>query len=140
VRRAQPDTQSAVQRSGPPHPDSQRSEREATIVRLFRIIDRCEWPSLCDVFHDDVTYERPGYGTFVGIDALRHFYCAVRIIESGTHVIEGVVCSGLEAASWGEFVGVSRHGEPLQERFADVYRFSGDKIIRRRSHFFRPAV
>jgi uncharacterized protein len=113
---------------------------EQTIHDLFRAVDARDWEAMQPFFCEDVVYERPGYDPIVGIENLLHFYKHVRIIASGNHQLERVVVAGDGGSCWGRFVGVSKEGATLDERFADVYVFHNGKIKQRRSYFFRPAV
>jgi ketosteroid isomerase-like protein len=111
------------------------------VVRsYFTAVDAGDLPRLLRCFHEDVTYERPGYPTIHGLERLRHFYAEDRVVGSGMHRVDGVLVDGLVAAAWGQFVGRSRSGEPLDEGWCDVYRFVGARIGYRRTHFFRPAI
>lgn len=112
----------------------------ATITEFFRVVDTANRRALRDVFHRNVVGERPGCSPLRGLDALSDFYEHTRVIEPGTHVLEGVVAEGDHGESWGEFVGRTRDGASVRVRFADVYVFDGDKTIRRRSYFFRIAL
>jgi ketosteroid isomerase-like protein len=89
---------------------------------------------------DCLLAERPGYECLVGLDQLMQFYRRVRVIASGTHLLEEIVGDDVRAACWGRFVGVHKDGSPIDERFADVYTLADGKITTRRSYFFRPAV
>lgn len=110
------------------------------ITRLFEAVDSCNWEILAQLFCHDAVYERPGYGPLVGLERVIKFYREERVIASGKHHLENIVLTENSGASWGRFVGVHRNGTPLDERFADVYRFKDGKIWNRQSYFFRPAV
>jgi len=109
------------------------------IVELFRIIDERAWSALPQVFHTSVIYERPGYAPFEGLAQLTDFYEHIRILI-GSHRLEGVLMDEPFGATWGEFIGQTRDGVAVRERFADVYVFEDGKIRRRRTHFFRSAI
>jgi uncharacterized protein len=121
---------------------SDQSSRSATVVvdALFEIIDSGCWDDLPFVFAADSIYERPGYEPFVGLARIEHFYRYERAIGSGRHYLERVVGAGDSAACWGRFIGVSRTGAPLDERFSDTYEIRGAQIVTRRTYFFRPAI
>jgi ketosteroid isomerase-like protein len=121
-------------------PETPLRRQRQFVAELFATIDNGEWGRLRRFFTVDCTYERPGYPSICGIEALQHFYREVRVIACGRHTIEGVACGAATIACWGEFAGTSREGEPLRERFADVYEMAGDRIACRRSFFFRPAI
>ena len=120
---------------------SPESVAEGTFVhRLFEIIDGRHWDRLPEAFVAEAVYERPGYDPIDGIEALTHFYRDVRIIGSGKHHLEAVVLNETHGACWGRFIGATRDGTPIDERFADCYVFQDGRIKSRRSFFFRPAV
>ena len=74
------------------------------------------------------------------LDDLIHFYRDVRIIASGEHQLAHIVVDDRAGASWGRYVGKSRDGKPLDERFADCYTFEDGKVKTRISYFFRAAI
>jgi uncharacterized protein len=113
---------------------------ECLIRKMFDTIDIRRWDDLGQCFTVDVVYERPGYEPLFGLDALDHFYRAVRIIASGEHQIERLIAYPDAAACWGRFVGADRNGRPLNERFSDVYELRNGLVARRVTHFFRPAI
>src|SRR5262249_37313202 len=104
---------------------------QGIIVELFRIIDERAWTALAQVFHTDVTYQRPGAAALEGLAQLTDFCEHVRII-TGSHRLEGVLMHEPFGATWGEFVGRTRDGAAVRERFADIYFFEDGKIRRRR--------
>lgn len=110
------------------------------VQRMFALIDCQSWADLDQVFHEAVTYDRPGYPRFTGRAEVAHFYRETRIIGSGRHQLEGIVGNAERAACWGKFVGVSRDGRPIEIDFADSYHFRGDKVIARKSYFYVPGV
>lgn len=110
------------------------------IVSLFAIIDASDWEKLSDVLDVHAVYERPGYLPLVGLDRVRQFYERERMISSGVHHVERIVVDGEYGACWGEFVGTTKTGARVTERFADAYGFAEGRIRSRRTHFFRPAV
>jgi ketosteroid isomerase-like protein len=113
---------------------------EIFIPRMFATIDARRWDALTEFFTSDAVYERPGYAPIIGFPALDHFYREVRVIGCGHHRVERMVEGRETAACWGRFVGASRDGKPLDERFADVYELRNGRIARRTSYFFRPAI
>lgn len=113
---------------------------ESRIRELFEIIDSRQWSQLRDRFHPQIVYARPGYPAFEGIERVLHFYEFERVVASGTHSLSTIVSSEHELACAGRFVGTHRNGSPIDEEFADFYRFDGQLIIQRRSYFFRPAI
>jgi ketosteroid isomerase-like protein len=113
---------------------------DSFITRMFATIDARRWDALADFFTADAVYERPGYEPLIGFEALDHFYRRVRIIGAGRHRVERLVEGRESAACWGRFVGTSRDGRALDERFSDVYELRDGRIVRRTSYFFRPAI
>ncbi|WP_186143080.1 nuclear transport factor 2 family protein [Burkholderia gladioli] len=114
---------------------------DGVIRRMFEAIDSRDFARLPDFFHPRVTYERPGYAVIDGLPALTHFYENIRIIAEGRHTVHSVFVSGASAAAaCGLFVGRSRSGEPLNEQFCDVYAFEAERIVRRKTFFFRKAI
>ncbi|GHG06310.1 hypothetical protein GCM10017783_18640 [Deinococcus piscis] len=119
------------------------TEQEARelIERLFGVIDGTHFDELGQVFAQEAVYERPGYEPLRGLDRIEQFYRYERIIGAGQHQVAAVTCSAAgDAVAVGLFRGESRDGQPLKERFADVYRVSGGKIIHRTTYFFRAAI
>ncbi|NEO99444.1 MAG: hypothetical protein F6K58_12345 [Symploca sp. SIO2E9] len=110
------------------------------IISLFDAIDSSDWKLLVKYFDKDIVYERPGYSIIVGIDKLVHFYQHERIIAFGKHQIEHIVCEDKFGSCWGQFIGTHKNGSQINESFSDVYSFDKNKIITRRSYFFRPAI
>ena len=72
--------------------------RHALVEQLFECIDARRWDALPQFFVPDVAYERPGYERLVGLDQLLDFYRSVRVIASGTHILEEIVCDEERAA------------------------------------------
>jgi ketosteroid isomerase-like protein len=110
------------------------------ILEYFSAVDAGDVAAALMAFNNDVTYERPGYAPIVGLDALATFYRSTRVIREGRHFIEGLLTDGVRASAWGSFEGIDRKGEPLSERWADIYRFRRGRISDRRTHFFRAAI
>jgi uncharacterized protein len=110
------------------------------IRAYFRAVDANDIDGVMRLFHEEIVYERPGYGEISGKQRLRHFYSEERIIARGHHEIEGMVADGDRVVAWGSFVGSSRAGGELNERFCDVYEMRDSTMYRRRTYFFRPAV
>jgi uncharacterized protein len=107
---------------------------------LFQAIDSRSFERLRELCHPDVTYERPGYEPFVGIDRLLKFYREERVIASGDHHLTAVVVEGANGACWGRFLGAHRDGSDIDVEFADTYQIEDGRIRRRKSFFYQPAV
>lgn len=132
---------SSLKKASLPAGDEKRAGlTKRIIVDLFRAIDASDWEAILNIFHPEIVYERPGYAPFRGRKRLLYFYQHERVLASGTHNLEHVVCAGNSAACWGRFVGKKKDGSDVNEMFADVYTFEDGKIRTRRSFFFRPAV
>jgi hypothetical protein len=112
----------------------------AFIIDMFHVIDACEWDKMHDFFDENITYERPGYDPFIGINQLLHFYQYDRVIASGTHYIDHIVLKDQVGACWGRFIGLGRDQSSIDECFVDTYLFENNKIKQRKSYFFRPAI
>lgn len=130
-----------IMRSGS---DAQVKITDSFIIDMFRHIDQGKWDDLAKFFATNATYERPGYAPLTGRDSIMKFYREERIVASGSHSIDDCIIDlkldrGL-ASCWGSFEGLSRNGEKLKERFADIYELRDGKITLRRTYFFRPAI
>jgi ketosteroid isomerase-like protein len=134
----QPGSDCTARRSG--RVTAVASARRQTLLAYFQAVDANDLDQALATFDDEVVYERPGYPALLGIGSLRRFYEEERVIARGRHTIEGLVIEGEDGAAWGRFEGFSWRGEPLAEWWSDVYRFKDDRIVFRRSHFFRPAI
>jgi ketosteroid isomerase-like protein len=110
------------------------------LERMFQAIDSNRWAALPEFFAEQAVYERPGYAPIEGMERILRFYTSERIIREGRHHIEGCVLTREQGSCWGYFDGISRDGRILHERFSDVYAIGDDKIVHRRTHFFRPAI
>jgi ketosteroid isomerase-like protein len=116
------------------------SQHRDVIAGRFAAVDDGDVERFLRGYADNVVYERPGYPAIVGRDALERFYRLERTVEHGRHTIEGLICEDGRGVAWGSFAGVSRTGDPLAERWCDVYLFEHDLIVFRRTHFYRPGV
>lgn len=110
------------------------------VKKLFSTIDQRRFDELGDIFATDAIYERPGYDPLEGLERITHFYREERIIISGEHHVEDVAAGEGVVISRGVFKGKGKDGADLNERFADVYRVEGGKIIHRTTYFFRAAI
>ena len=113
---------------------------KALILEYFRAVDEHDISALLAVFHADITYERPGYPPFVGLERLYQFYTAERVIALGQHFLEEIVVEGQAGACWGRFIGAKHDGSPVDIKFVDTYTFEDGKIKTRKTFFFQPAV
>lgn len=113
---------------------------EQLVRDMFRSIDAGDWDSLGAYFAPDIVYERPGYEPLRGLEEVLRFYRDVRIVANGRHDLWRIIASDEATVCWGRFAGTSRRGEPLDERFADVYTVAGHKVTTRATYFFRAAI
>jgi ketosteroid isomerase-like protein len=110
------------------------------IEDMFAAIDASDWAALPAFFHPGMVYERPGYDPFVGRDRVMRFYREERVIQSGSHTLDGTIVENGKAAAWGRIDAVHTNGTAIGFGFSDVYLFEQGAIKLRRSHFFVPAV
>jgi ketosteroid isomerase-like protein len=110
------------------------------ILAYFRAVDERDFSKFVDIFHQEVVYERPGYATLAGLNALIAFYRYERILSSGCHTIEEVVVEEERGACWGRFIGTTKDGKSVDERFADVFTFQDGRIKTRVTFFYKPSV
>lgn len=115
-------------------------QARALVARLFSAIDGQKLDDLAAVLHPEVVYERPGYEPLVGRERVLHFYRVERIIAQGRHEVAAVTHSKDHVICYGQFTGVSRDGQALSERFADVYRLEDGLIRHRTTFFYRAAI
>ncbi|WP_424190660.1 nuclear transport factor 2 family protein [Actinokineospora sp. G85] len=99
-------------------------------------------PTLFDLFHDDISYKRPGYPTITGLIDLRAFYRSVRVVDHGSHHTLSVFRLGTQAAVEGRFTGSLRDGSVVDLKFSDFFDTAahprgeyGAVIIARRTYF-----
>lgn len=118
----------------------QQSQAKNFVTQLFAIIGSANFDELSQVFNPDCVYERPGYEPLQGLPRLEKFYHEQRIIAHRKHHVTAVTSGDNHVICYGEFIGESRDGKHLQERFADVYDIQNDKISKRTTYFFRPAI
>jgi uncharacterized protein len=107
---------------------------------LFQAIDTRNFERLREICHPEITYERPGYEAFVGIERLLKFYREERVIASGEHHLTAVLVDDTHAACWGRFLGAHRNGSAIDVEFADTYEVEDGRIRRRKTFFYQPAV
>lgn len=114
---------------------------ESDLIReLYAVVDERRWDELDRVFDTAIVYERPGYAPFEGLARIRTFYERERVIADGRHHLSSALVMGDEGASCGVLIGVHRSGAPLEEQFADFFRFRDGKIVSRKTFFFRAAI
>lgn len=107
---------------------------------LFKAVDDKDWPTMVDYYNPRAVYHRPGYDPFIGITKILDYYKNLRLLGSGNHTIEGIISQGSQVAYWGEFLGYSRSGEPVDVQFMDRCLLDAGKILYRTTYFFTPHV
>jgi ketosteroid isomerase-like protein len=105
------------------------------VNRYYELIDIGDFEGVFKLFHEDIIYERGGTPTIHGIDALKGFYRAGRIIQDGRHEIQAVVSQGDWVGVRGVFRGTLKTGERVEVRFADFHQIKENKIWKRYSYF-----
>ena len=109
--------------------------------RYYALVDAGDVAGLVALFAPDSTYHRPGYPPLTGHAELERFYRDERVIDTGAHVLTGIVADGREVAVQGTFSGVLRDGKQVSLRFADFFTFGADGLVTRRdTYFFAPLV
>lgn len=110
------------------------------IVRYYKYVDAGNVDELLALFAPDAVYDRPGYPTMYGRNALAEFYGGQRIIKSGVHTLNHVIADSSRVAVDGEFVGVLKDDRQTSLRFADFFTLAPDGLISRRITFFYTAM
>jgi steroid delta-isomerase len=110
------------------------------VQRYYRLVDASNFAPMLELFADDVVYRRPGYAPLVGKPALANFYRGVRVIDSGRHRLLSVLVHEGAAAVEGQFAGRLKDGTQVDLKFADFFRFRGDRIVERTTYFDAPSV
>jgi len=108
--------------------------------RLLTVVDERDWDTLPTLFTESARYDRPGFEPMLGRPAIDRFYREQRDVAQGKHSILGSLTDGEETCCWGEFIGITRTGRPIDEKFCDWYVLERGLIARRRTFFFRPAI
>jgi ketosteroid isomerase-like protein len=111
-----------------------------SLVSMFDTVDARDWDKLRRYYAADCIYERPGFATIEGLNALIHFYAALRPIESGRHVLGRFIEQGERVCVAGRFAGALRSGTGIELQFMDMYLFDGPLIRYRQTFFFTPLV
>jgi uncharacterized protein len=107
------------------------------VAELLDLIDQHRWSDLPHLLAADCVIERPGSAPLVGLARIKHFYRHERPVAAGHHELDEVVANAGAAACWGTFTGTTKDGHSIQERFADTFRLSGDKITHRTTYLHR---
>jgi ketosteroid isomerase-like protein len=110
---------------------------EALLRGFYGAIDERTWEAFRDMFTPDVAYERPGAATIESIDDLIHFYRDVRPISSSKHELTAVITSPTAGACAGRLIARDLEGNPVEQRFADIFILENGRIRQRTTYFFR---
>jgi ketosteroid isomerase-like protein len=114
------------------------TDYRSMLERMFEAVDARDWRTVASYYLDDCVYDRPGFPTVKGREALLEFYAVARPIQSGLHKIDLVVQEGTRACASGSFKGMLKSGDSIELRFLDTYLFEGRQIRRRETFFFTP--
>ena len=107
------------------------------VKQYYARVDAGEVEELVALFTPDAVYDRPGYPTMRGHDALTRFYNDTRVIRRGAHSLEQWTVAEPVVAVHGEFTGTLRDGAEVRLRFADFFTLApGEERISRRITFF----
>jgi uncharacterized protein len=109
------------------------------IIEMFITIDSSKFKEITSFFDQNVIYERPGFEKIYGLEDLLNFYSNIRKIE-GKHEIESILIDHDKACVVGNFVGRDKDGNSINQAFSDHYKISNNKIIYRKTFFFKPAI
>lgn len=110
---------------------------EDLLVKLYEAIDTRRWDVFPEIFTADVIYERPGTREITGLGELTRFYRDLRPIAQSQHQLTQVVSDGKVGACAGRLLARDLEGNPVDQRFADIFEFQGEKVRRRITYFFR---
>jgi ketosteroid isomerase-like protein len=108
------------------------------VVDYYRRIDDGDVDGALGSFAAHARYDRPGYPTLVGVDAIRELYVDNPVVQGGRHQVEQVISSGSDVAVRGSFTGVTPDGTPLHVRFSDFWQFAEGWVVRRYTYFDVP--
>lgn len=111
------------------------------VQKYYVAVDNADVDGLVALFEADAEYSRPGYAQLSGREAIRSFYVADRIIESGMHNIESIVSDSGVVAVEGCFKGTVRGGANAEVEFADFFWPGPNGLIKkRRTYFYTPLI
>jgi ketosteroid isomerase-like protein len=111
------------------------------VQKYYGEVDKGVVDEIVALFEVDAEYSRPGYAHMTGREAIRSFYVADRIIESGVHNIESIVSNSEAVAVEGSFKGTVRGGANTSAEFADFFWPGPNGLIKkRRTYFYAPLV
>lgn len=108
------------------------------VYDFFNYIDSDDWKNVAKYFHDNIKYERPGYGDvmpIIGKKAVINFFKETRIVKSGVHTTDLVISDDNHIICLGSFKGVSKEDQALSARYADYYEMKDNLILHRVSYF-----
>lgn len=111
------------------------------VQRYYAEVDNRDFDRVVALFEVDADYYRPGYGQMSGREAIRSFYLADRVIESGVHNVESIIGDSGTVAVEGSFNGTVRGGTEIEVRFAEFFCAGPNGLIKkRRTYFYAPQV
>lgn len=111
------------------------------VEKYYTEVDKGDVDEIVALFEVDAQYARPGYAHMSGREAIRSFYVDDRIIESGVHTLESIICDSGTVAVEGSFKGTVRGGANAEVKFADFFRPGPNGLIKkRRTYFYAPLV
>jgi ketosteroid isomerase-like protein len=106
----------------------------------YEIVDSRGATDVASLFAEDAVYSRPGYRSLVGRESILNFYRQERVIATGAHRINSMICSGERVAVQGVFTGNLKDGTSVSIGFSDFFEFRNELIVERRTYFDVPAV
>ncbi|WP_410641723.1 nuclear transport factor 2 family protein [Amycolatopsis sp. lyj-346] len=111
------------------------------VRRYYALVDSGDIDGLLALFHENASYQRPGYAALTGHAELRDFYRSQRIIAHGRHDIGRLVVAGHTVVVRASFAGVLKDGREVSVRFADFFELSDEaRFLERETFFFAPSV
>lgn len=112
-----------------------------TVQGYYDALDRGDVDKILRDFSGDVLYRRPGYDPITGLEGLRRYYTADRMLAPGRHVLRAMVVEDTTVAAHGTYEGELKDGGRTTVGFAAFFTFdSGGRIIEQTTYFFTPAV
>lgn len=107
---------------------------------MFQAIDRENWPALEAMFDPKAIYERPGYAPLLGSKEIMDFYRNVRNVRVGRHHVVNVVREAGMVVCQGRFSCHTKGGDRVNAEFCDIYSVKNDRIMRRKTYFYKEAI
>ena len=114
-------------------PGRDQAGHRELIQEYYRRIDAVDTDWVLALFAPDAVYQRAD-ATYEGIDALTRFFGKDRQIR-GAHVIQHMWTDEDSLVAIGEFTGRGAAGDARQVRFADMWAFNADGLVKRRQTY-----